>query len=201
MDMVELDRRAQEHMLQVKERGRERGYRYHHGVRVSRIAATLAREAGVAGAVDHEVLEAAARLHDIAKDGVTTDHAREGAQLVATQFADLLGDRTEAVRSAVFEHNKRGQPELPAEAKLVQDADILDHLGAMDIWLAYQWQSGEASLEETISYFGSDCQQRWRSYLLTHLNYPIAKEAALRRLETTAAYLAALRREIAGELW
>ncbi|MEW6309132.1 MAG: HD domain-containing protein, partial [Bacillota bacterium] len=100
--MVELDRRARAHMLHVKERGRERGYRYHHGVRVARIAATLAREAGVADGVDHEVLEAAARLHDIGKDGVTKDHARVGAELVAAWFADLLGDKTEAVRTAVF---------------------------------------------------------------------------------------------------
>lgn len=109
--------------------------------------ATAEAEAG--RQTDRFVIEAAAWLHDIVAipkgDGVPGEAARRSADEARVILGDLGVDplTTEAVEHAVATHSFSGgvTPETP-EARVVQDADRLDALGAIGI--ARLWVTGAA---------------------------------------------------------
>lgn len=88
---------------------------------------------------DLETLEAAALLHDIARgredSGEVEDHANEGA-LLAEQILKEIGFPQEKIQNVIHciaAHRNKGSPPQTLEAKILQDADRLDALGAIDI--------------------------------------------------------------------
>jgi uncharacterized protein len=93
------------------------------------------------GAVDRDVLSAAAWLHDIGRPreaaGTIDDHvnwgATEATSLLAGESAEP--DRIEAVEHAIRAHGVRSSSPEPAtpEAKLLFDADKLEAIGAVGI--------------------------------------------------------------------
>ncbi|WP_435181685.1 HD domain-containing protein [Halorussus sp. AFM4] len=110
-----------------------------HAERVRDVALRLAGESE--GAVDRDVLAAAAWLHDIGRPlertGEIADHdqwaAREAADLLATE--GVATDSIDAVEHCIRAHSVRAsspEPETP-EARLLFDADKLDAAGARGI--------------------------------------------------------------------
>lgn len=107
-----------------------------HTQRVCRLAAKIGREEGA----DVEVLEAACLLHDICRkaedEGKILDHAKEAARL-AEDILNRVGfpkEKIDNVCHCIAAH--RNNPENPTqtlEAKILQDADRLDALGAVDV--------------------------------------------------------------------
>jgi len=88
---------------------------------------------------DLETLEAAALLHDIARgkedNGEIDDHAKEGAKLAGQILKDIgfPQEKIEKVVHCIAVHRSKGEPPKTLEAKILQDADRLDALGAIDI--------------------------------------------------------------------
>lgn len=116
--------------------GRDPGHDYSHVIRVFKTAEQIGREEGA----DMEVLLAAALLHDIIvypkgseKRSKSADESAELAQrmLAARGWSR---DRIEKVSYCIRTHSysKNVNPET-LEAKILQDADRLDALGAIGI--------------------------------------------------------------------
>jgi uncharacterized protein len=107
-----------------------------HACRVARLALRLAREEGA----DGEVCTAAALLHDLVWVPKNHPDSPRTAELSAGQARDWcaeipdLAPRAVAVGEAILTHSFSGGGEAGSlEAKVVQDADRLEALGAIGI--------------------------------------------------------------------
>lgn len=198
--------------------GREPGYRYAHGLRVARLAVALADAEGIrpGPGYDPVLTQVGALLHDVGKAlAAPGDHADAGAawcrEHLGTWFAPAEVERIAAI---VARHNKREParapgsdtaahppPAAPPEVRLVQDADLLDHFGAMEIWLgAYAAASARETLEEALAVFTGPDGAGWRRYALTHAAYPTTRRLLEERVAYADRFLARLAAEAAGRL-
>lgn len=128
---------------------------------VARVRA-LARHIGETEEADLFVLEAAALLHDIAKNDEMRAkggfcHAEEGAKRARPILARIGVDAeiSERILHCVGTHRKRKgmEPESP-EAKILFDADKLDSLGAVGIGRAFLF----AGASGAVLYSGSESE-------------------------------------------
>ena len=138
MNIDQIEQVAHEYLADFKgHQEREPGWEYYHGRRVARISLWLAREMGIA--IDPDVVYAGALFHDIGKGaephnelGVT--RARESLNHLCTP------DELNAICELIFNHNQRGkEPRFSDSVRIVQDADVLDHVGQIGPWLSFYW--------------------------------------------------------------
>ncbi len=108
----------------------------HHVERVHNLAMRLAREEGA----DLDTAKAAALLHDIARamedEGSIDDHAEEGAKMARRilEETSFPRDRINDVIHCIEVHRfRKGLVPRSLEAKVLQDADRLDIIGAIGI--------------------------------------------------------------------
>jgi len=107
-----------------------------HVERVYNLAVRLAREEDA----DLDVVKAAALLHDIARamedEGKISDHAKIGAEMAGKvlEEVDFPEEKIDKVVHCVKVHRfKKGIEAESLEAKILQDADRLDIIGAVGI--------------------------------------------------------------------
>ncbi|MFC1685737.1 HD domain-containing protein [Nanoarchaeota archaeon] len=113
------------------------GHDFHHTQRVYRYALQIAR---TEKKVDLQIIRAATLLHDIARrkqeQKKCKDHAEEGAKM-APQILKKVNfpkNKIQAVVHCISVHRKsKGKKPTTIEAKILQDADKIDILGAMGI--------------------------------------------------------------------
>ncbi len=132
-------------LAKVEERALRRhfagGHGFDHTQRVLRLAKRIAADERKAGRkTDSEVLEAACLLHDAAREmeetGECRCHAEKGAELaekilIETGFPE---GKIEAVKHAIWAHRySKKRLARSAEARILQDADRLDVLGAIAV--------------------------------------------------------------------
>ena len=181
MDLKRIEDIARREMATRREPNfREPGWILHHGRRVGRIAAHLARELRLPCHPD--LLYAAGLFHDIAKG--RERHNEAGAELTGRLLADLLtatelADVTEAIRL----HNQRGRDgDLPDAVRLIQDADVLDHAGFVEVWLTFYWHGhhGETFADHEAWLAGQE-YARHHAYMAAHLNYEASRRLLARR--------------------
>src|SRR3989344_3154168 len=109
---------------------------FNHFLRVERLAKRIAK----AEKADIEIIEASCLLFDVARiledEGEVEDHAEEGSK-IANEILEKIHfpkAKIEAVCHAILVHRKsKGRKPKTIEAKILQDADYLDALGAVDI--------------------------------------------------------------------
>jgi uncharacterized protein len=107
-----------------------------HVFRVERLAKRIAK----AEKADMEIVEAASLIFDVARiledKGKVEDHAEEGSK-IARKILSKIGfplEKIEPVCHAVLVHRKsKNRKPKTIEAKILQDADYLDAIGAIDV--------------------------------------------------------------------
>ncbi|MFH1894550.1 MAG: HD domain-containing protein [Patescibacteria group bacterium] len=112
------------------------GHGFDHPERVLKMARLICeREGG-----DIETIEAAALLHDIARakedDGKCDCHAEEGAKMAENYLHKISFPRSKiknVIHCVAVHRFSRGKKAETKEAKIIQDADRLDALGAIII--------------------------------------------------------------------
>ncbi len=173
---------------------REAGYLYCHGLRAAKIALDLADAVDEAGAVDRDVLFAGALFHDVAKG--QKPHARIGAEMIRTLLAPVCTPaELGAVADLVRRHNKRGDVDTTA-LKLLQDADTLDHVGAQQVWMTFQWVAyHEQSQKDALAWIRGEQNRYWLDTLRERLHFDISRERFAQRVALSEAFFEALERE------
>lgn len=184
----------------------ERGFRYHHGLRVAGIAEQLAEELG--RDYDRETLFLSAYLHDVGKAGYSgPDHGPRGAELIRSEALTLFDSRLhEGVLNAVANHYMRPNsswlegsvaPTLYYETLLVQDADILDHFGVNALWSAIRWSAHEGlGVLDTIEKYNGEA--KWQDEARRSLNFGPSRAELARRIRLQDSIYAAWLREQEG---
>jgi len=124
----------------IKERSEEFFKHSHHSKshveRVYNLAVRIAKEENA----DLDVVKAAVLLHDIARamedEGKIEDHATEGAKIArkVLEEADFPKEKIDKVIHCIEVHRfKKGMEAESSEAKILQDADRLDIIGAIGL--------------------------------------------------------------------
>ncbi len=199
--LKELVLKAQE-LMSASKAGEEPGYRFNHGVRTAHLAARICKEEGLEGSVNHRVLFLSCLLHDLGKSGISEnrDHAKIGAAKAALLLdGEVETYEREAIREAIFWHNKREEAprDLSLEGHLLQDADLLDHFGALEVWiLSYRVILDEGAIGDlSKAYRGAS---GWRRYALSNLRFSFSENEMRRRMRIGSRFIRALELEAVG---
>lgn len=87
------------------------------------------------------------------------------------------------------------------ETRLVQDADVLDHTGPMEVWLGFWWDAThEMTIDDRLQYYHSEEHSRYRTAMRNALNFDVSIGIYEQRLEFERAFFAELERVSRGGL-
>ncbi len=112
--------------------GRDAAHAFDHVLRVYHLAERIARAEGA----DLRVVRTAALLHDIARN--EPDHHLRGAERARELLAGEPPAFVEAVAHCIEAHRfRKGPSPRTLEAKILQDADKLDAIGAIGVARAF----------------------------------------------------------------
>ena len=200
MDLEQIKELARRLMIDRKGHPeREPGYIYHHGVRTANICMKLLDRIDQTSAIDRSILYAGALLHDVAK-GIEP-HAETGATIVMQSLQGKLPPKAiETVSELVTMHNKRGESSQ-VDQMLIQDADLLDHIGTQNIWLGFLYSAAhDEPGEKVLEYYRSDKNRRFIEWCRKILNFDISREVLERKISFEQMFYDRFERELNGEL-
>ncbi|MEM3555420.1 MAG: HD domain-containing protein [Candidatus Micrarchaeia archaeon] len=126
---------------------------FEHAKRVCSISLKLAKEENA----DEEVVVAAALLHDVGYSIDEREHEEKSLEIAATLLGmtDFPKEKRERVIECIKHHRfSKGSEAVSLEAKILQDADRIDAIGAVGIARCFLW-SGEHRrvLKEAVKHF------------------------------------------------
>jgi len=200
MDLDKLEKLAKQEMLDRDEHeGREPGWLYFHGRRVGKLAVWLAKELGAD--VDPDVLYVAGLFHDIGKG--EADHALAGAKKAGKLLKKLCTEQElEQIAELIEWHNRRGEEGRSLAVGIIQDADILDHVGPVGPWLAYYWSGRHVeTFADHLHYYHSEENTQTRQRLYAHLNFEASQREYIRRVQYEDAVIQTLERVYEQGVW
>ncbi|MFN2298261.1 MAG: HD domain-containing protein [Anaerolineales bacterium] len=138
MDISRIEQIAREHLADRRViRDREPGWAFYHGCRTAKIAMRLCDELDVR--TGRDTIYAGALFHDAGKG--SENHHVAGEAAARELLRDVCApDELDAVCDIVGKHCLRNRASEFTEAvRIVQDADLLDHFGPIESWLAFYW--------------------------------------------------------------
>ncbi len=187
--------------------GQDAAHAFDHVMRVYHLAERI----GQAEGADMRVLLTAVLLHDIAREGA--DHHLQGARRARELLADEDPEFVDAVAHCIEAHRfRKGPNPQTLEARILQDADKLDAIGAIGVARAFAHAGHHnhrlwASLEEVSTTPRPDGEnytpvhEYW--YKLRHLaermNTETARELARERHAFMEQFFHRLEAECTGE--
>ncbi len=156
---------------------REPGHIYYHGLRVAKLSINLRKLIFPVEFDFDDVIYAGALFHDIGK-GIEP-HAETGYAVVKHILQEYCeSNELSNVSEIVRYHCKRVFPnDYPFWIRIVQDADILDHMGTTEIWLNFLYTAYEdRSIDRSLEWYRGDEVKRNLEKMRNMLNYNESKE-------------------------
>ncbi|MHC4717689.1 MAG: HD domain-containing protein [Planctomycetota bacterium] len=174
MNRDQIEEVARDRMLERKEQeAREPGWLFYHGIRTAKIAEKLCDLLEME--VNRDTVFAGALFHDIGKG--RDRHSLVGAKVTKTLLErHCTSEELEAVCEIVRLHNQRhGQERCPEVVRVVQDADLLDHVGPIVPWLAFYWSgTHREAIDSHVRYVTGEENQRYRKGMRERLNFEVS---------------------------
>lgn len=198
MDRNRALEKAKEILLPiVSHERREPGWAYRHGLRTANLALWLRDKLFPADTFMDDILYAAGLFHDCAKDD-EADHAQAGAERAVEYLRGIANDKAlPAIKNAIYMHNKRGEQSTSLE-KILQDADIVDHFGTIEVWLnvSYSVLGGEGP-ERSLAFYDTQWDGMVKE-LRELLNFDLSKAIYDDRIRYNNEFISRLRIESDG---
>lgn len=202
MNFEKLDSLAEHYMGRRKSHiEREIGHVYFHGKRVASSVLLLRKKLFPEDDSHDDVLYCAGLFHDIGK-GIEP-HDRTGALLVRDFLREeLTAQELEAVCGLILAHDDRqpGSDKHSPWAKLLQDADVLDHFGIQGVWLSFTYEAyaGQKGMYELPEFYETE----WEEVVSRNrdvLNFGISKEIFDEKIQYERSVIHRLKKEGKGE--
>ncbi|MBN2257453.1 MAG: HD domain-containing protein [Anaerolineaceae bacterium] len=175
MNMEKIEQIARDCMRNRQEQQyREPGWLYHHGHRVARIALRLADELDLA--VDRDVMVAGALFHDIGKG--SEPHNEVGASITRKALTNAcMPDELDAICDIIRSHNQRGLSDQYSDAvKIVQDADEVDHVGPIALWMSFYWSGmHNETFDDHVHFIEGAENANTQKLMRGRLNYDVSR--------------------------
>jgi len=174
MDIEKISQIACDNMAHRKTHpSRELGFAYWHGQRTAKLAMQLCDRLNYLG--DREVIYVAALFHDIAK-GLKQHHVM-GAHLTRELLKNVCSeDRLNQICAIIRNHIDKGQLDRCDEpSKIVQDVDVLDHVGVLEPWMAAFWAATHNENIDDILEYESKERVTHIARMRQKLNFHISK--------------------------
>jgi len=183
MDLERIEAIAEDEMGSRRDHDfREPGWILYHGKRTGSIARHLLHTLGLS--VCPDTVYVAGLFHDVGKG--QDRHNEVGARRCREILSGLVSaDTLDVICDTVRTHNQRKKSGRFSDCtKLVQDADLIDHVGNIDIWTAFYWSGrhGE-SIHDHIAWFKGDECKRSRNYMRNHLNFDVSRQMLEDRIQ------------------
>ncbi len=193
MDLKHIEEIAYQQMGNRKEpKSREPGWLYYHGLRTAKIAQQLCQVIHFDG--DIETIYTGALFHDIGKG--SEPHNVRGAELVRTLFVNECDAGQLNTISKIIElHNQRQDSEKhPMFARVVQDADLLDHVGPIAIWLSFYWSgTHNETMHDHVKFVLGEENKGFIVGMRKRLNFDASRDMFDKRTQWADEFLMAIR--------
>jgi uncharacterized protein len=174
VDHKQIEKVARTQMLARKEQNeREPGWLFYHGIRTANIAREICELLNFEINVD--VVFAGALFHDIGKG--SEPHNLEGAKLTKRLLEKYCTeDESSQVCEIVRLHNQRHDSKNhPPGVRVVQDADLIDHVGPIVPWLAFYWSgTHNETIHDHIRFVTSEKNDKYRKGMRSRLNFDVS---------------------------
>lgn len=201
MNLKHIENIAHQQMGSRKElQTREPGWLFYHGLRTAKIAHQLCQSMHIDE--DTEAIYVGALFHDIGKG--TEPHNVRGAELVRTLLANecdtgQLGTICQIIELHNQRHDSRGHPPC---ARVVQDADLLDHVGPISPWLSFYWSgTHNETMNDHVKFVLGDANKDYLNSMRSRLNFDISREMFDVRTRWADEVLATIREVYFNGVW
>lgn len=200
MNFTQLDKIAQKLMKGRQAHiDRETGSVYYHGVRTAR-GVLILRKHITEDATHDDLLACAALFHDIGK-GINP-HGQYGALLIHEALRNVLcsEERSEVARLISFHEDKQGpSSKYDIWVRLLQDADLLDHIGTYEIWMACNYHAyRHEPMENMAQWYCAEFENEMKR-LRTLLNYDVSRVIFDSKVDFERAFIQRYKVEVTGE--
>ena len=187
---------------------KEPGNKFDHGIRTAKLALSLKRVIFPDDtAINEDILELAGWFHDLCNG--QDDHENAAADALPALIGHLVTDEElSAVCDLIRLHDHRLRDITTEERRaqysdallLLQDADLLDHLGTYSVWItisefAYQHKTPFDYAVQFENGAFDRFAARWRC----KINYPLSKELFEEKISFEVEFGKRMQRELDGE--
>ena len=201
MNLEEIRKLAFKHMGKRKSHPyREQGFIYYHGQRVGEIALHLRKRIFPQQSKFDDVILIASWFHDLGK-GIEP-HWEYGALLAREILAPYCKPaELEQIVEIIGSHTLRKQgASYPEYVKLVQDGDILDHFGTVEIWMNFLHNAhSEGTMFDSVRFYKEEYSKHAQT-VRQLLNYSESVEIFDEKDQFVREFAARLEVEARGQL-
>jgi uncharacterized protein len=178
---------------------REKGFIYYHGLRVSKISLKL-REVILPEDSSHDdIIVAASLFHDVAK-GIEP-HGKHGAVLAKDILKEYCTEyEINKITEIIQYHTQRKKNNDYSEyIKIVQDADILDHLGTIEIWMNFQYYAHkDEPMQNSVEFYSNEFKTHVENCRKL-LNYDVSHKIFEDKVSFVYSFIDRFKKEAEGE--
>jgi uncharacterized protein len=201
LDLIKISNLAYELMKDRKAQpDRETGYIYYHGERVSKLSIRLRKRLLPNDNSYDEYMIIASLFHDIGKG--FKPHEKYGAILVKDILREYCSSNEIDKISELINYHQgpRKDENLSDYIKIIQDADILDRFGTMQIWLDFHDSAiKDLPIKLTLDFYKKEFQM-YANYMRNLLNFDLSIEIFDEKIKYIASFIDRLNIEADGNI-